>query len=284
MTTLPWVSACRACACLLLLGSAGAAWAQQPPPPEPASPITDHFALRASYLFGTAGTDGRVDDPAAPTPGTPFSLENDFHMTPHARQLRPEFMFRLRERGRLRVDMWELNRTGIASPQAGIVYGGNTFTSADVVESRLDWRQVDFTYTYSFLRRHRYELGAGLGLHLLQTEAEARVAPSSTRPVAVREDFSGSGPFVTIAVDGTWLIAPRWALSARAQYLSLTVSSVKGSLSDYHADLQYRWRPNLAAGIGYSTTRTSLEVRNNNPNGVMRLAVRGPELFLRASF
>ena len=64
----------------------------------------------------------------------------------------------------------------------------------------------------------------------------------------------------------------------------MTVSSVKGSLSDYHGDLQFRWRPNLAFGLGYQSTQARLEVRNDNPNGIMKLDTRGPELFVRASF
>lgn len=261
--------------------AATTAMAQEPPPPEPASPITDHFAFRASAFLGSASTDGEVDDPNAPTPGTPFSLENDFRLSPHVRQARAEFMFRLRERGRLRVDLWELTRTGAANPPTTIVYGGHTFTPTDLVHSEFNWHQVDLTWTYSFLKRSRFELGAGLGLHLLEAEANAN-ATLATGPVSER--FSGAGPFVTVALDGTWRISRRFALSARGQYLKLTVSSVKGSLADYHGDVQFRWRPNLACGLGYESTRTRLDVSNNNPNGYMQLGTHGPELFVRASF
>jgi hypothetical protein len=269
---------------LVLLVGCGAAQAQQRAAPEPASPVTDQFALRAGYYLGTAHTAGRVDDAAAATIGTPFSLEKDFRLTPHARQLSVEMMFRMRERNRLRVDMWELNRTGVASPTTSVTYGGNTFTSADTVHSRFDWRQVDFTYTYSFLRRKRVELGLGLGLHLLQAEAEAQVAAGAGRPVAVHEDFSGAGPFATLALDGSWRITRRFALAARGQYLRLHVSSLTAALHDYHADVQFRWRPNFAVGLGYQSTQTRLEVQNRANNGFMSLDLKGPELFLRASF
>jgi hypothetical protein len=262
----------------------GIAQAQPPAAPEPASPITDQFAVRASYLFSTANTDGRVDDAARGTIGTPFSLENDFNLTPRAHQARVEMLFRLRDRNRLRVDMWELNRSGVASPKNNVTYGGNTFTPADSVHSRLDWRQIDFTYTYSFLRRARYELGAGLGLHLLQAEAEALVAQGAGRPNAVRENFNGAGPFATLALDGSWRFTRRFTFSARGQYMRLHVSSISASLSDYHADLQFRWRPNVAVGLGYQSTQTDLEVTGSSNNGFMNLAVKGPELFLRASF
>ncbi len=271
-------------ALIVLAGTMGIAQAQRPAAPEPASPITDQFALRASYLSGSANTDGRVDDVASGTIGTAFSLENDFNLTAHAHQLRVEMMFRLRDRSRLRVDMWELNRRGVAAPRTDVTYGGNTFTPADSVHSRFDWRQVDFTYTYSFLRRERYELGAGLGLHLLQAEAEAMVAQGAGRPIAVHEDFSGAGPFITLALDGSYRFTPRLSCSARGQYLRLHVGSVSAALSDYHADVQFRWRPNLAVGLGYQSTQTHLEVTNSSNNGFMNLDVKGPELFLRASF
>jgi hypothetical protein len=253
--------------------------AQQEPPPEPASPITDRFALRADAFFGQVKTQGRIDNTTTQTPGTLFSGEDDFHLSPRARQVRAEFMFRLRERSRLRVDMWQLTRTAVSSPTRTIDYGGSSFTPADMVTSRFDWLQIDFTYTYSLLRRSRFELGVGLGLHLLQAEAQATVAARG-----INEDLSGSGPFATLALDGTWRITRRFAISARGQYFSAKANSITGGLGDYHADLQFRWRPNLAFGLGYEKTQTQLDVSNSTPSGLMRLDTRGPELFARASF
>lgn len=267
------------------LQPAGAREAIGPPvAPEPASPITDQFALRAGYYLGSASTAGRVDDTATNSTGTPFSLEDDFHASPHAHQARVEMMFRMRERSRLRVDTWELNRDARAAPPRSIVFGGNTLTPADTVQSRFDWRQIDFTYTYSLVQSRRVELGLGLGVHLLQAESEADVAAGAGRPTAVHEDFSGAGPFATLALDGSWRFTRRWAFSARGQYLRLHVSSLTAALSDYHADAQFRWRPNLAVGLGYQSTQTHLDVKKSANNGYMRLDLKGPELFLRASF
>jgi hypothetical protein len=263
-------------AALYAVCAAGAA--QEAPPPEPASPITDYFALRAGAFIGTVQTQGRIDNTNTQTAGTLFSAENDFHLSPHARQVRAEFIFRLRERSRLRVDMWELTRTAVSSPTRTINYGRGSFTPADAVTSRFDWRQIDFTYTYSFLRRSKFELGIGLGLHLLQAEAEASVAARG-----IHEDLTGSGPFATVALDGSWRIARRFAISARAQYFCLKVNSNKGALGDYHADLQFRWRPNLAFGLGYESTHTQLDVSNSYPSRLLRVDTRGPELFVRAS-
>jgi hypothetical protein len=262
-----------------LCAACAASAAQEAPAPEPASPITDHFALRAGAFFGTVQTQGRIDNTTTQTPGTLFSAEDDFHLSPRARQVRAEFMFRLRERSRLRVDIWELTRNAVSSPTRTITYGSSSFTPADTVVSRFDWRQIDFTYTYSLLRRSRFELGVGLGLHLLQAEAEASVAARGAH-----EDLSGSGPFATLALDGNWRITRRFAISARGQYFSFKANSITGGLGDYHADLQFRWRPNLAFGLGYERTQTQLDVTNHTPSGLLRVDTRGPELFVRASF
>ena len=238
--------------CLLLLAAGPVLAVAQDAKEWPASPITDHFAIRGGWLQGTVDTRARVDDPATGTPGTEFSAEQDFNQSDGAHQLRVEMMFRMCDRGRVRVDMWDLSRKGTASPAAPIRYGTHTFLAPDVVDSQTDWRQIDVTWTYSFLRASRYELGAGLGVHLVQAEGQARV---SNRVQPVREDFSGAGPFATVALDGTWRFARRWSLSARAQYFNLTVGAVSGMLGDYHGDIQYRWRRNVAFGLGYQSTQ-----------------------------
>jgi hypothetical protein len=118
-----------------------------------------------------------------------------------------------------------------------------------------------------------------MGVHLLQAEAIAEI-PRTPQYA----DYNGAGPFATLALDGTWLIAKHWSFNARGQYLKVTIGSVSGMLGDYHADFQYRWKRNVAFGLGYERQEAELDVRNNNPSGVLRLTFSGPELFGRLSF
>ena len=274
------------CPVVALWAVSATALAQQSPldppprvPPPPASPITDRLAIRAGALIGSVSTQGHVDDPNSAIPGTQISWEQDLGLTPDLHQGRVEFIFRLRERNRLRVDMWEVNRSTVATPASNIVFGSIVLTPADQVDSTFNWRQIDVTYTYSVLRGARYELGAGIGAHAIQAESDERVWARGAH-----ESFTGAWPFATVALDGTWLITRRFSFNARAQYLSLNVNSNSGALGDYHADVQFRWRPNLAFGIGYASTHARVEVRNSNPNGDITFNTHGAELFVRASF
>ena len=249
------------------------------PAPQPnASPITDHFALSAIYFLGHVSTTGYVN-PSNGFTGTYFSAEHDLGVTDQVYQPRIEIMFRLEERGRLRVDFFDLRRNGDVFADRNIQYGNVTFLAGDQVQSSLSWRQMDLTYTYSFLRNERFELGAGVGLSLIEAEALAQIPATPNR-----SDLSAATPFGTIALDGTWAISRFWSLNARAQYLDLSTGSIVGALGEYHADVQYRWRRNVAFGIGYDRFLVDLTVRDHNPSGLLDLMIRGPEAFVRVSF
>jgi hypothetical protein len=266
------------CYAAVLLTVSALSVAQQPPSP-PASPITDVFAARVSYYRGSVSTSGFVTDPASPTPGTPISMEDDLGLGDKMHQGRVEFIFRMAKRNRLRVDLWELDRSAVVYPKKDIVFGDITLLPTDQVASNFFWRQSDFTYTYSVLRHPRYELGVGVGMHWIEASASTHVYVRG-----LHETFDGAGPFGTIALDGTVLISDRFSFNARGQYMSLTLGSNHGKLGDYHADFQFRWKPNLAFGLGYESTSEKVNVTSGNPIGDMQFNVHGAELFVRASF
>ena len=244
------------------------------------SPITDHLAFEGIFFDGHVSTTGTFNSNAG-TPGTPFSAEKDLGLTDRAVQPRFELMARLVNRGRLRLDFLDLRRSGNAIPTQDIQFGNQLYVAGVPVQSEIDWRQTDFTYTYSFLRFDRFELGGGLGIHLIETEATA-----STPNSPERSDYSAAGPFATFALDGTWRIARHWSLNARGQYFKLSVKTGSGELAQYHADVQYRWRPNLAIGLGYEYQLVQLQVEHSNPNelnGSVRLKIDAPEFFVRLS-
>jgi hypothetical protein len=244
------------------------------------SPITDHLAFEGIFFDGHVTTTGTFNSNAG-IPGTPFSAEQDLGLTDRAVQPRFELMARLENRGRLRLNFLDLRRSGSAIPTQDIQFGNQLYAAGLPVQSEIDWRQTDFTYTYSFLRFDRFEFGAGLGIHLIETEATAS-SPNSPE----RSDYSAAGPFATIAVDGTWRMARHWSFNARGQYFHLGVNNGSGSLGEYHADVQYRWRPNLALGLGYEYELVQLQVMHTNPNeinGSVRLKITAPEFFVRLS-
>ncbi|MFO1426937.1 MAG: hypothetical protein U1F11_08165 [Steroidobacteraceae bacterium] len=269
--------------CLCAAAAAGAATEPRtlpapPVTPPPASPITDHFALRATYYQPSISTDGRFDADTGAL-GTPFNGEQDLGLDDVANQGRIELLFRMRERHRLRADYFKLERFAGSRLTRDINFRNTTYRLGDFVETNFDWRMLGFTYSYSGWRSERLEFGLGLGLHLIEAETRAVV-----RARNIRESGSGVGVLPTIELDGTWRISRRWSVNGRAQYLKVNASSVDGTFGDYHFDAQYRWRRNVAFGLGYGATRLDAIVTDADLPGQLDISASGPELFFRVSF
>ncbi|HUN27080.1 MAG TPA: hypothetical protein VMU67_12305 [Steroidobacteraceae bacterium] len=249
------------------------------PPGASASPITDRFALRASFELAAARTFLRLDPTGEPYGGTPLAGEHDLGLARTNPEGRLELMFRMRSRNRMRVDYLELNRAGDATPATPIIFGNAIFAPNQDLHTALDWKVMGFTYTYAFLQTDRFELGAGLGVHLLQASVNAN---AQTQLASYQTSSAGALP--TVALDGAWRISRRFAFTGRAQYFGATIHGLTGSFADYHGDFQYRWRAPFAVGLGYSYTRMNVQAVTGGTLGRLALAVQGPEAFLRISF
>jgi hypothetical protein len=257
----------------------------RPLPPDPKhetpSPITDHFYVRGIYYPAHVKTIIRVDPQgAAPgVMGTTLSGERDLGLDSRLNQGRMEMMFRLRKRNKVRVDFLEVNRDATHTLTNTINFGDQTFAAKTPLWSMIDWRIFGVTYTYSFIHNDRWELGTGLAVHFLQ--AEARGEDNATQQ---RQEVSGAGAFPTIPLDFAFRISQRWAVTWRGQYYHAALNNFSGWLADIHEDVQYRWKPNFAIGVGYSSIRASLTLNTGHFPGAFSMSLEGPEAFFRISF
>ena len=248
---------------------------------ELASPITDHFYIRAAWYAPKYNTSFRVDPTNAPpgTIGTPVNAENDLGLPHRENRGVVDFMFRLRDRNKMRVSYYETNRSGSQVLANDIVFGNQTFPAGQLAQTSFDLQQFDITYTYSFIRNSRFEVGSGLALYFLQIDVIGQV-----QALNLRQEVTAATPFPALPLDLTWRLSSRWAATAQAAYLKVNTHDLGGWYLDTHADIQYRWVNNFAVGAGYSSIRTDLTHRNGSFPGVVNLSIKGPQLFVRFSF
>ena len=252
--------------------------------PPVASPITDRFALRATWFKGSADTRVRLD-PSVVVPGitgTPIHAEDLLGLDDAIDLGRMELYFRFGARTRLRVDYFKLNRFGSTVLDEDIVFGDDIYLTGENIESTLDYRSLSFTFLHSFLKRESFELAAGIGVYLVDAQAAAEAVDRNAR-----EEESGVAPVPTLALDGTWRFARRWSVAARGQYFSASYDGIDGTLGEYHLDVQYRWKPNFTVGLGYTKLDVDISVdpaSGHDFPGLFKLNTDGPEFFLRVSF
>jgi hypothetical protein len=245
------------------------------------SPITDKFYAEGVYYAPHVRTDLRIDPHNAPAgvAGTNLSGERDLGLQSRLNQGLPELMFRFGNRNKIRVDYLESDRSATHQLSQTIQFGNEPFTIGSLLTSNVDWRIFSVTHTYSFIRTDRFEIGAGLGIHLIQAEAMAQVSLNQRR-----QDVSGAGAFPTIPLDMAFRISRRWSVTARGQYFHAALNNFDGWLADVHEDVQYRWNPNFALGLGYNSVRAKLNLNTGNFPGLFAMSLEGPEFFFRVSF
>jgi hypothetical protein len=243
------------------------------------SPITDKFALRASYFHGSTETDLRLDEPGVPLSGTALSGSRDLGFKSADNDGMVELMFRLRDRNRISADFLELDQAGTTTLNRPILFGNQVFSPGDTVNSSLQWRVLGLTWTYAIIQNDRFELGAGLGVHLMDLDVRGSVPARFAN-----YETSIAGGLPTPAIETAWRVTRRISLTARGQYLRGSINGTTGQLGDFHADAQFRWVDNLSVGAGYSLTKLELDSFTRSDPGLAAIRLRGPELFVRASF
>lgn len=247
---------------------------------EIASPINDNFWVRGTYFQGDVTTLMRIDSTGAITPdGTVLSGEDDLGLDDVVNQGRMEFNLRMGERNNVRIDYFKLNRFNEAPLAETIIFGDFVFLQGTNFRAKLDWRVLTLTYTRSVFKTERFEGGIGLGVHIIEAHAQG-----GTPGTLNFEEADEVGIFPTIAANLAYRISKRWSVTARGQQFSASPEDFDGTMSDYHADVQFRWRDNFAFGLGYSILESDLDVFDPDQPLNFSLKTDGPEFFFRVSF
>jgi hypothetical protein len=248
---------------------------------EAATPITDHFYVEVAFYTPRVSDNFRVDPSYAPpgVTGTPVDGQTDLGLPSRLHQGVVEFMFRLRERNKVRIDYYEANLSGTATLANDIIFGNETFAAGQVAQTTFNWQQFDITYTYSFIHNSHFELGTGVAAYFLEIDAIGQV-PAQFQ----YQEVSAATPFPALPLDLTWAISRRWSLTAHGAYLKASLNGTHGWYADSHEDVQYRWNPNFAVGAGYSSIRASLEKSGGASPGAFDMSIHGPQVFVRLSF
>ena len=250
--------------------------------PERSSPIHDRFYILGAFYSPVVHTDVRIDPTTGVPPGTlgtPVNAERDLGLPARMHQGRVEFMFRMRERNKLRAEYYEADRSATQTLANTIVFGDQTFLGGEQVQTSINWRSFGLTYTYSLYRSETFEVATGLGLYALQAEAMGTVAATGQQT-----DKSEAEAVPTLPLDLTWAVSQRFSVTARGNYVRAAISGFNGSFTSLHGDLQYRWNPYFSLGLGFTSMRISLSGESASIPGAVSMSFKGPEAFVRFSY
>jgi hypothetical protein len=244
------------------------------------SPTNDRVRVSLGGIRVKNSTTMRVDSSTGVT-GTVVGGEDQFGLDRSDWEPKFQVMLRAGTRNRLWLDYFTLDRDGSTVVQEPIVFRDVVLQPGDPLQSELDFRMLSLTYGYSFWHSEKLELAATLGVSSIQLDATAKVATDAVH-VDQMEDIAG--PFPLPGVAATWVLSRHFYIDGRAQYLSLHVHELDGSLGTAELDALYRLRPNVSFALGYTEVKAHLESVKTANSGLFDFTTKGPQLFVRVSF
>lgn len=266
---------------VLALGLAAAAdaadalpdWAPKPP----ASVIEDRLRVEVNLLGASVDTNLRVDE-SLTVRGTEINAEDDLGLEDFELLPQVEFTLLPGEHHLVRFSAFAAHRSAQKNIEREISFDNEDYLVSERVDSRLNLTMFGLTYGYRFLAHPRSEITATFGIQIAEVEANAVV-----RSRVVREAESGVAPLPLAGIEGRFDFTPRWSVEARAQYLTVDIDEVDGSILDARLALTWRLNPYLALGVGYRTFTIEVDSQDEGTPGFVDLSVDGPLLFVRAS-
>jgi hypothetical protein len=248
-------------------------WAPKPRP----NVIEDRLRVEVNLFGASPQTQLRVDE--SPTQrGTDIDAEKDLGLDDFRLLPQVEFTLLPGERHLVRLSAFAIHRSAVKEIEKDISFDNEDYFVGERVDSLLNITMFGLTYGYRFLMRPRGELSGTIGLQLADVEANAVV-----RSRVVRESESGVAPLPLVGLEGRYDFTPRWAVEGRAQYLTVDVSQVNGSILDARLALTWRLNPYLAMGLGYRAFQINVDSGDEDTPGFVDLSINGPLLFVRAS-
>lgn len=244
------------------------------------SPTNDRLRLTLGAQRVSSATEIRVDSTQS-VPGTQFNAEDTFGIEKSDYEPKFQAAVRVATRHRLIFDYFTLDRSGNIVLTDPVVFKDVIFLQGDPVQSKVDLRTLGVAYAYSFWHSEKLEIAVELGVHETDISAEAKVQ-TAARHVTQTEDVAG--PVPTIGLDVTYVLSKRFYVDARYQYLKVNIDHNDGTLAFFDFNATYRYRPNIAIGIGYNGIKANFTSTKSDNAGYFDFNTKGPEFFLRVSF
>lgn len=249
--------------------------------------LDDKFWVEVSAYWATVDSSIRVEPRNATIPGTVIDFESDLDLD--NRKALPALFAgaKLGDNWVIGLEYYSLNRSATRSVSRQLVFDDVTFPVSASVSSKFDSDIYRMTVGYTFYRTEDAEIGGAIGAHVTDFEialtGEAQVGSGTSVQSATRRR-AALAPLPTLGLFGSVRVAPQVTLSARADYLSLSVDKYDGRLLNAQAAATYRAFKNVGVGIAYRYVDYRVDVDKDDWQGRLKYKFRGPALFLQAGF
>lgn len=246
----------------------------------------EKFWLLAGLFYPDIDTSVRVQGTSIGPAATTIDFERDLKFADRAALPSITAGIRLGRNGRMVGEYYRLSRSRKTLLSTAIVFDGVTYPVNASVRGSFSSDVYRVTLGYSFVNTPKVEAGASIGAHL--TDFSVGIAGSGSVGTAGasfqerrRRVFA---PLPTVGAHLDWRPAPKVALGARADFLSLTIDDYDGRLINAQASAAYEVTRGLSLGAMWRYVDYRLRASKTDWSGQVNYRFSGPMAFVEYRF
>lgn len=249
-------------------------------------PLSGRGYLAVGSFANRTGLGIRLDGSTSGAVGTEVDWDQRFGLE-DSKRFRLDGVWRFMPRHHLRLLYTDYSQSDRGSVDTAIQWGDELIPVGAQITAGLGFEVIEAAYEYAFVSTPRSEVAASLGLHYTTLEARLSAVVSAGGAGATRTvggPRSVEAPLPVAGLRGMWRLGERVFLDAQAQFFSLAVDDIKGSLYNYRAALVWQPTRRIGLGLGYDAFGVDVDLRQDDFRGKVDWVYRGPQAFLSVAF
>lgn len=211
----------------------------------------------------------------------------DFHkalgLEEHDEVVAANFRWRFGDKWSVSGQYFQVSAQATALLNEDLEWNDMVFGSGSSVRASSDLVLMRVMFGRSFTVSEHTDFGIGAGVHWLAIGAAISGDILVDDGVQFsREGVSAEAPLPNVGAWYNRALSDRWAIRARADWISASVDEYSGRLLNFKAGFDYRVGRNFGVGIAYNFVELDLSVENNNWTGKAGIEYRGVFAYLSA--
>jgi hypothetical protein len=244
--------------------------------------FVERFRLTGGIFVPFSSSDLKVGIEGSAA-GTPIDLEKDLGFDAAQLTFLANLQWRIARRSRLNFSYYNIPRNATHTLDKDITFKGETYHVDATVKSFFNTSIYQISYGYAILSKPDWELGVLIGTHLVGGKAGISVVGSGSEASA-STDYGFTAPLPDLGIWGGYAFSKRFAVNLNANYLSLTVGDISGSIFSYDLLFMYRLIDKLDLSLGYSGLNFTVDKNKPDAAAHIKWGYNGPLLGVTYSF
>ena len=248
-------------------------------------PLGDRFRIGANAFFPHIDTRVRVDSTSGII-GTTIDFEQNLGLSDTESLPAVGFVWRFAKKHRLKLHVFELNRSGSTITSTEIRFGDRVFEIDLPISSFYDTRVTSLAYSYSLIFDEKKELALSAGLSVQKIKM-GLIGNSGAEIVEV--DSGLTAPLPSFGLSGGYAISERWTARGGVGVFSIEYAfadeeRLAGEIVVAEASIEHGTFDNVHFGFAYSYFDVRAEFEDARRLNLIRYRYHGPMLRVVAVF